>query len=146
MQYVALSGYATFPGDSRLYIKEAGLNVIQLWALDASLTSEGDCSLSTTICHDWGSCWGLTFCPYGAYGNGRLGLLAGAFNDGVVRVIDIREDWLGQSDEPVYIKTSEAAWEYSFGEEYVATCVAWKSHTEIVVGVSNGNPHFISFA
>ena len=64
-------------------------------------------------------------------------MLAGAFNDGNVRVIDVREEWLG-SNETVYVKISEAAWEYSFGEEYSATCFAWKSYTELLVGGSNG--------
>ena len=64
------------------------------------------------IRHSWGSCWGLKFCPYGAYGNGRVGLLAGVFDDGIVRVIDVRREWLGK-DEMNNVSISEAAWEFS---------------------------------
>lgn len=110
--------------------------MIQIWVLDTS-KSKQNCYLSTVICHDWGSCWELKFCPYGAYGEGRAGLLAGAFNDGNVHVIDVREEWLG-SNETVYVKISEAGWEYSFGEEYSTTCMAWRSYTELLVGGSNG--------
>lgn len=72
-----------------------------------------------------------------------MGLLAGAFNDGIVRIIDIREEWIGSSTTPICVKVSKAAWEYSFGEEFTTTCVAWKSYTEVVVGGSNGNPPHI---
>jgi hypothetical protein len=103
--------------------------------------SEGSCYLATLICHSWGSCWGLKFCPYGAYGDGRVGLLAGVFGDGVVRVLDIRNEWLGTPAGTINIQVTEAAWEYRLGKDVYATCVSWKSHTEIVVGYSTGTPN-----
>jgi len=64
-------------------------------------------------------------------------LLAGVFGDGVVRVVDVRSEWLG-SGETKNVSIAEAAWEFSFGNDFFATCVSWKSHTEIIVGCSNG--------
>jgi hypothetical protein len=72
-----------------------------------------------------------------------VGLLAGVFGDGIVRVLDIRSEWIGMNDATVNIQVSEAAWEYKFEQNTLATCVAWKSHTEIVVGCSNGSPSLI---
>lgn len=91
-----------------------------------------------TITHSWGSCWGLKFCPYGSCGDGRAGLLAGAFGDGIVRVMDVRQDWLGTAKQAVNVAVTTAGWEFSLGDGCLATCVCWKSHTEIVVGCSNG--------
>ena len=68
-----------------------------------------------------------------------MGLLAGVFSDGIVRIFDIREEWIGSKERTTNISVSEAAWKISIGDEFLATCVAWKSHTEIVVGCSNGN-------
>ena len=72
------------------------------------------------------------------YGEGRLGLLAGVFGDGIVRVLDVREEWIGSEDGTVNLSVTEGAWEFDFGKEVMATCIAWKSNTEIVVGCSNG--------
>ena len=113
--------------------------MIQLWAFDSdSTSSDGECYLSTLICHTWGTCWGLKFCPYGAYRDGRKGLLAGVFGDGTVRVLDVVESWIGNEDGEVNISVTEAGWEFGLGNEVMATCVAWKSHHEVVVGCSNG--------
>lgn len=65
-------------------------------------------------------------------------MLAGVFGDGIVRVIDVRDDWVGNAEGCVKVSVTEAAWEYSFADGFVGTCVSWKSHTEIVVGCSNG--------
>ena len=138
-QYLAVAGHPSFEARPKLYFPAAGSNVIQLWAIAPHRPkSEGASYISTFISHSWGSCWGLRFCPYGAYGEGRVGLLAGVFGDGVCRVIDVRSEWIGTSDSTVNVRVSQAAWEYTFGEDVLATCVAWKSHTEIVVGCSNG--------
>jgi hypothetical protein len=138
-QYIAVSGHPNDNPQPNLYTPTSSPNSIQIWAVEPHLkNAEGKSYLATTISHSWGSCWGLSFCPYGAYGKGRMGLLAGVFGDGVARVMDIREEWLGTSKEPVHALVTSAAWEYSLGEECLATCVCWKSHTEIAVGCSNG--------
>jgi hypothetical protein len=67
-----------------------------------------------------------------------VGLLAGVFGDGIARVLDVRNDWLGTPARPVNIQVTEAAWEFPIEKDVYATCVSWKSHTEIVVGYSNG--------
>ena len=67
-----------------------------------------------------------------------MGLLAGVFGDGVVRVLDVREEWVGSEDETVNLSVMEAAWTFDLGKEVMATCVAWKSLSEIAVGCSNG--------
>lgn len=137
-QYIVIAGHPSLDARHNLYTRESSPNVIQLWAVKPDTSApEGSAYLATLICHSWGTCWGLRFCPYGAYGNGRLGLLAGAFGDGTVRVFDVRNDWIGNAEETVNVRVSEAAWEFSFGE-FLGTCVAWKSHTEVVIGCSNG--------
>ena len=137
-QYLAISGHPTFDNHPKIYTRDSCPNVIQIWAVELhSSGSEGRNYLATVIFHSWGSCWGLKFCPYGAFGEGRVGLLAGVFGDGVVRVIDLRSEWLG-TKATVNVSVTEAAWKFSFGNDFLATCVSWKSYTEIVVGCSHG--------
>jgi len=65
-------------------------------------------------------------------------VLAGVFGDGAIRVLDIRSEWIGNADKVVNIRIEHPAWEQTCQEIGLATCVAWKSHAEIVVGYSNG--------
>jgi hypothetical protein len=135
---LAIAGHSRFDYRPKLYVPESGPNVIQLWALELSDPSSADSPyLATVICHTWGTCWGLKFCPYGASNNSRAGILAGVFGDGIVRVFDIRNELIGKPGNTVNIMISESAWEYTF-EDSMATCVAWKSHFEIIIGCSNG--------
>ena len=71
-----------------------------------------------------------------------MGLLAGVFGDGRVHILDVREEWIGSEAETVNISVTEAAWEFDVGKEVMATCVTWKSHTDIVIGCSNGPSSF----
>jgi hypothetical protein len=142
-QYIAVAGLTSFNTRQNIYVRELTPNIIQIWALESSAKKgrskkEGKAYLATVISHSWGACWGLKFCPYGAYGKGRMGLLAGVFGDGHVRVLDVRDEWLRNGARCKIIRVSEAAWEYSMGEQFLATCVAWKSHTEIIVASSSG--------
>jgi hypothetical protein len=138
-QYIAVSGHPTPDPRPSLYTPAPAPNTVQIWAVEPhSKKGEGKACLATTITHSWGSCWGLKFCPYGACGDGRAGLLAGAFGDGIVRVMDVREEWLGTAKKAVNVAVTTAGWEYSLGDGCLATAVCWKSHTEIVVGCSNG--------
>jgi hypothetical protein len=137
-QMLAIAGHPGFDYRPKLYVPESGPNVIQLWALESTDPSFADSTyLATVICHTWGTCWGLKFCPYGASNNGRAGLLAGVFGDGIVRVFDIRNELIGKPGKTVNIEISEPGWEYTF-DDTMATCVAWKSHFEIIIGCSNG--------
>ena len=138
-RYLAIAGHPTLQTRPKLYTPEPGANVIHIWAVEQHTPkSNGKTYPVTTIYHNWGCCWGLKFCPYGASGNGRLGVLAGVFGDGVVRVLDIRSEWIGNADKVVNIRIEHPAWEQTCQEIGLATCVAWKSHAEIVVGYSNG--------
>jgi hypothetical protein len=142
-QILAVAGHPRFGFIPELYKLESGPNVIQLWAVAAqNPKDEGNTYLATLICHNWGTCWGLKFCPHGAYGNGRAGILAGVFGDGIVRVFDIRSELIGKPGETVNVVFSEPAWEYSLENDSFATCIAWKSHFEILVGYSNGTITF----
>ena len=67
-----------------------------------------------------------------------MGILAGVFGDGWVRVLDVKGEWIGNVKKGVNVRIEKAMWEQSFGEDALATCVAWKSHHEIIVGYSNG--------
>jgi hypothetical protein len=138
-QILAVAGHPRFGFSPELYKLESGPNVIQLWAVTTqNPKAEGSTYLATLICHSWGTCWGLKFCPYGAYGNGRAGILAGVFGDGIVRAFDIRNELIGEPGETVNVVISEPAWEYSLENDSFAACVAWKSHFELLVGYSNG--------
>jgi hypothetical protein len=66
--------------------------------------------------------------------------LAAVFGDGAVRVLDIRDEWIGNAKKKMDIRVVQPAWEHTLGETALATCVAWKSHTEIIVGYSHGIP------
>jgi hypothetical protein len=138
-QYLAIAGHPTLQTRPKLYTPESGPNVIHIWAVESHTPkSNGKAYPATTIYHNWGCCWGLKFCPYGASGNGRVGVLAGVFGDGGVRILDIRNDWIGDADKMVNVRIEQPAWEYSCEENALATCIAWKSHAELIVGFSNG--------
>lgn len=62
----------------------------------------------------------------------------GVFGDGSVRALDIRDEWIGNAKKGMNVRVVQAMWEQTFGDEGLATCVAWKSHHEIIVGYSNG--------
>jgi hypothetical protein len=132
VQYLAVGGRSA-NSDPRIYVREAYPNVIQLWAIE-----EESLYLSTLIHHSWGTCWGLKFCPYGAEDDDRLGFLACTFGDGVARVLDIRKEWLGTTDQTVNISVTQPAYQYSFADDCFITCCAWKSHTELLAGCSTG--------
>lgn len=55
---------------------------IQIWKKGNPTT------LYATISHDFGCVYDLKWCPFG-YGQGRLGLIAGTFGDGSVRILNI---------------------------------------------------------
>jgi len=140
-EYLAIAGHPTVQTRPKLYTPESGPNIIHIWAVQPHTPkSNGKTYPVTTIYHNWGCCWGLKFSPYGASGNGRVGILAAVFGDGAVRVLDIRDEWIGNAKKKMDIRVVQPAWEHTLGETALATCVAWKSHTEIIVGYSHGIP------
>ncbi|RDW86388.1 transcription factor TFIIIC subunit TFC6 [Aspergillus mulundensis] len=124
---------------------------LQLWSFRASefggLTKTIDMSVEPSLRLVLGTKWGdlrrMAWCPIvreprdqddqGGYRN--LGLLAGVWGDGYVRVLDVKINkdptvtGFYRIDAPVY----EAR-----PPNTICTCVAWLSSSDIVVGCANG--------
>lgn len=135
---------------------------IQLWVFTRSATS---CEplyrlpqLRTVICTEWGPIKDLKWCPMprndragGSDTKKHLGLLAGVWNDGYVRVLDIYLDeeqgsnttyskqstWIHLIANRTTVKYKTAAFE-ARPPETLCTCVTWLSPTDIAVGCANG--------
>ena len=105
-------------------------------------------SLELVLCTDWGPIKELKWCPVPRpIGKGKsseaevnLGLLAGVWGDGAVRVIEIKYNNARRyllDGEINYLRVSEPF----FGSKppnAVCSCVTWLSSSDIAVGCSNG--------
>ncbi|MCJ1286954.1 hypothetical protein MMC26_006301 [Xylographa opegraphella] len=124
-----------------------------LWAFQAATTSGSEGLMDTTqapelvqfICTDWGALRQFRWCPSpmearrSDSGNTHVGLLAGVWSDGYVRVLDIHLE-TAPSSPSIYgpiVKYQGAAFE-SRPPDTVCTCLTWLSATELAVGCANG--------
>lgn len=136
---------------------------IQIWAFfataDGSLDKEKEPRLVNVICTDWGAPKSFKWWPVGAQDSAEhdedrevhLGLLAGLWSDGKVRILDVS---FKQHPEPQYIHYAKAAIELAFSDplpEYaeeanwkdskpstLPSCLCWLSPTTIAVGTASG--------
>ncbi|KAG2009097.1 hypothetical protein GB937_008036 [Aspergillus fischeri] len=124
---------------------------LQLWAFKAkredSFTKTLDMSikprLRLALCTDWGDLRRMAWCPMPRAARDEddedplrnLGLLAGVWGDGYVRVIDVKLSRNPNATEfnKVHTPVFEAK-----PPSTVCTCVAWLSPTDIAVGCANG--------
>ncbi|EON67769.1 hypothetical protein W97_07024 [Coniosporium apollinis CBS 100218] len=126
---------------------------IQIWAFGTGSTSEGDVSLSAerhprlrlVICTDWGDPKQFKWCPLPykdipheatSETGVRLGLLAGIWGDGKIRVLDVRCP-NSATDSTQHIHISAAAFEVR-APGTVFTCLTWLSTKSITAGCANG--------
>jgi transcription factor C subunit 6 len=122
---------------------------VQIWAFDG--TEEGTLDttckprLQTVLCTDWGAPKQVRWCPVEIIGTSdvgennplHIGLLAGMWSDGKVRVLDVQcsEQDVGQ---PHYVNVLKAAFEVSFPHT-VPSNILWLSGTTLAVSTSGGN-------
>ena len=136
---------------------------IQIWTFTRSAAPDNTVHLNpelhTVLCTEWGLARQLKWCPMprdartdGSEIRIHLGLLAGVWGDGYVRVLDVFLDpergssttygMLAESttiftvDETV-VKYKTAAFE-ARPPETLCTCVTWLSPTDLAVGCANG--------
>ncbi|KAJ5683284.1 hypothetical protein N7462_006449 [Penicillium macrosclerotiorum] len=100
--------------------------------------------LRLTICTDWGDIRRISWCPMPREkreeddkdGSKNLGLIAGIWGDGKVRVLDIK---LGRSEKPEFVKFDSPVFEAtSSSPSNVCTCLTWLSPNDIAAGISDG--------
>ncbi|KAF2644974.1 hypothetical protein P280DRAFT_504448 [Massarina eburnea CBS 473.64] len=130
---------------------------IQIWAFDSDDNGEMDPEkhprLENVICTDWGAPKFFRWCPIGmkntvdmddGENNVHLGLLAGVWSDGKLRILDIS---FQKSDDPLkpnYTHYTEAAFEVTMPET-IPTCLHWLSGTSLAVATASGNLGIWSF-
>jgi transcription factor C subunit 6 len=123
---------------------------IQIWAFDSTDNGDLDPSkpprLEQVICTDWGAPKALRWCPISANESTdlvegetvHLGLLAGIWSDGKVRVLDVSHRKLGpDSQDTQYIHYSRSALEIKLPET-IPTCIQWLSGTTLAVATASG--------
>lgn len=122
---------------------------IQIWGFKSSeddrLDPEKPPNLELVICTDWGSVKNFKWCPVGmmdvikANDDGiiHMGLLAGIWGDGKVRVLDIQYP-KHTTSSPFYLNIKQASFECQ-PPNTLCTCLTWLSGTTIAVGTANGS-------
>lgn len=124
---------------------------IQIWAFDATsggkVETLGEPRLDLVICTDWGAPKQFRWSPLKATGGSEdvgndstehIGLLAGIWSDGRVRILNIARPRLDvASTEPVYIHYTRAAFEISLPNT-VPSCLHWLSAASLAVATAAG--------
>lgn len=117
---------------------------VQIWKFTAtekgSLDSQVPPALKYAFCTEWGDIKALKWCPApykqsSSLARQSLGLLAGVWGDGGLRVIDLMD-----LPEPLitdYMQVNKAALE-AHPPDTLFTTLAWLSATRIAVGCANG--------
>lgn len=123
---------------------------IQIWAFDS--LDNGDLDYSTpprleqVICTDWGAPKALRWCPVGISDSAEgvdgstvhLGMLAGIWSDGKVRILDVSHRKTGDGPQKTqYIRYSRAAFEIELPET-IPSCIHWLSGTTLAVATASG--------
>jgi transcription factor C subunit 6 len=118
---------------------------VQIWAFEARKNGQLDASkqprLVLVICADWGAPKQLRWCPVDLVeqatdGEMRVGLLAGIWSDGRLRVLDVsvpNDTHAG----PRYRHISQAAFDVAFPNT-IPTCLHWLSGTTLSAATSSG--------
>lgn len=123
---------------------------IQIWRFEATKTGDLDISqeprLELVICTDWGAPKQFRWCPIRVIDELELpddfvvhiGLLAGIWSDGRVRIIDVsipKDDIT--ATEPLYLRYSHTAFDVPIPHT-VPTCLHWLSGTTLAVATAAG--------
>lgn len=124
---------------------------IQIWAFESTAKHELDSSkkprLALVLCTEWGAPKQFRWSPISPHDReeplGRhvtvdVGLLAGIWSDGRVRVLNIEiPDHFAEPTEPVFMHIEQAAFETSIPHT-VPTCLQWLSGSTFAVGTAAG--------
>ncbi|KAF2133508.1 hypothetical protein P153DRAFT_308429 [Dothidotthia symphoricarpi CBS 119687] len=124
---------------------------IQIWSFGANRIGELDPSeqpqLELVICTDWGAPKQFRWSPTSTvekpgYSEDsdevHLGLLAGIWSDGRVRILDVSYSKLdATSTETQYVHYSQAAFDVDFPQT-VPSCIHWLSSTSLAVATAAG--------
>jgi transcription factor C subunit 6 len=125
---------------------------IQIWAFSATNKGELDQKqrprLDLVICTDWGAPKQLRWSPIacassadvssGEQTKKHIGLLAGIWSDGKVRVLDVSLQWpIKSPPQTQYVHYTRAAFEVSIPDT-VPSCLSWLSATSFAVGTAAG--------
>lgn len=124
---------------------------IQIWAFDMSSNDENktlkEPRLEQVICTNWGSPRQIRWSPIKATGpsedpseddNEHIGLLAGIWSDGRVRILDVKRPLAEDlEDGPAYVHYARAAFDVSLPHT-VPSCLYWLSASSLVVATAAG--------
>ncbi|KAM0720713.1 hypothetical protein Q7P37_004850 [Cladosporium fusiforme] len=116
---------------------------VQIWEFTAhengSLDSDIAPVLKYALCTEWGDVKALKWCPApyksSASTKGSIGLLAGVWGDGGLRVIDLMDQ--PKTSTTNYIRIEKAAFE-THPPDTLFTNLTWTSATRIAAGCANG--------
>ncbi|MCJ1371369.1 hypothetical protein MMC20_002584 [Loxospora ochrophaea] len=146
---VKLSGQRESSRSSAFAPSEPTPANIQIWAfaVDQTPGNEGRLhptrkpTLKLVLCTRWGKIKRLKWCPVprnprDGDDHAFIGLLAGVWSDGCIRVLDVRMEEENNSST-TYIKYASAGFE-SRPPNTICTCLAWLSGTDIAAGCGNG--------
>ena len=167
IQYLAVSTLPPKTGNDQLesapaYTPSLHSSSIQIWTFTRTAAPDNTVHLNpelqTVICTEWGYARQLKWCPMprdprinGSETRVHLGLLAGIWSDGYMRVLDLYLDahrgsstTYGMLVENTTIVTNSTIVKYKSASfearppETLCTCVTWLSQTDIAVGCANG--------
>ena len=134
------------PETAPAYTPSPGPSCIQIWRIATERLGK-DPDQPPKFCliigNEWGHAKELKWCPtprdareQDSVHQLNLGLLAGVFADGYVRVLDVSLDEQAQS-KISYVEYKSAAFAAK-PTDAMCTCVTWLSASDIAVGCSNG--------
>ena len=130
--------------------EECGKGLIQIWKYDKATRRT---ELVLAITHEFGRNWGLKWVPSGGYAEKegenleRIGLLAGAFSDGSVRIFSVpKPEAVRDQDEPLFAQVAPKLSLKTRGAEdadpFQCLALAWyrgRGHRVIAAGYSDGS-------
>lgn len=151
-QFIAISTFLSstsksedLPKGAPAYTPRPGPSCLQLWKIavgdQLGLDDTPAPELCLLFCHSWGNAKQFHWCQV-PHERGeqeptsltRLGLLAGVWADGHVRVLDVCLDDQSTSRN-IFIESAAFC---AKPANAICTCVTWLSPTDIAVGCSNG--------
>ncbi|RPB03120.1 hypothetical protein L873DRAFT_1670981 [Choiromyces venosus 120613-1] len=151
VQYLAISTKNSGPARSQfpepkpmaksIYVPDPSPSCIQIWRFPTTEdVKPGDPpSLALALCHEWGYAQHLSWCPIEKTPENEqeLGLLAGVFRDGKLRIMRIVLPDDDTDGDCIFLKIVEPAFECSI-KDSMCSSVAWRSDHEVVAGTATG--------
>lgn len=117
---------------------------IQIWRFEAEhggfTCTHAAPQLGVVYCTEWGDAKALKWCPMVGEDNGQssgvsMGMLAGIWSDGTVRVLDVVQP--AESNATRYLRVQRAVFE-ARPPDTICTCLTWVSRSRLAAGCANG--------